>query len=473
MKLRWSLGMSCVLLAVGAAAACSDDPVGNTPDAGADTSITPVPDANVPDTSTAPDAADAAPPPDFTAAELAALSALSPLPALPPDPTNAYADNAKAAELGQMLFFEKSYSGPIVIGSDGTNGGLGAVGERGKVSCASCHGGLAMEDNRSKPSNLSIGIDRGTRNALAIVNSAYQPWTNWGGRFDSQWSLAPTVAENPRNMASTRLEIAHMIFKKYRTEYDAIFPDKLDPDLDPASANASRFPLVGKPGDASFDGMTDADKVIVNRIAVNYGKAIAAYQRKLVSGNSAFDKYIAGDKAALTQDAKRGAKVFVGKGACVTCHSGPTFSDGKFHALAVPQAGPNAAATDLGRFQDVPGLLSSPFNVNGAYSDNTNTGKLTGLAQDPSQRGQFRTPTLRNIAKSGPYMHTGHMTTLEDVVTFYAAGGGDPGDAGITKDPLMKPFTVSGTDVADLVAFMKALDGAPITPALLQDTSKP
>lgn len=464
--------MSCVLLAVAAAAACSDDPVGSTPDAGADTSTPPVPDANVPDTSTAPDAADAAPPGDFTAAELAALSALSPLPALPPDPTNAYADNAKAAELGQMLFFEKSYSGPIVIGSDGTNGGLGAVGERGKVSCASCHGGLAMEDNRSKPSNLSIGIDRGTRNALAIVNSAYQPWTNWGGRFDSQWSLAPTVAENPRNMASSFLEIAHMMYVKYRTEYDAIFPVKLDPDLDPASASG-RFPAVGRDGDATFSTMSAADQDIVRRVVVNYGKAIAAYQRKLVSGNSAFDKYIAGDKAALSAEAKRGAKIFVGKGACVTCHSGPTFSDGKFHALAVPQAGPNAAATDLGRFQDVPGVLGSRYNVNSAYSDNTNTGKLTGLAQDPSQRGQFRTPTLRNVAKSGPYMHTGHLTTLEDVVTFYAAGGGDPGDAGITKDPLMKPFTVSGTDVADLVAFMKALDGAPITPALLQDTSKP
>ena len=182
----------------------------------------------------------------LTAAELAALGALSPLPALPPDPTNRYADVPQAAQLGQKLFFDKSYSGALAVADDGTNGGLGSVGETGKVSCASCHapGSQALNDRRSVPGNVSLGTDYGTRVALGIVNSSFYKWTNWGGRFDSQWSLPLAVAENPKIMNGTRLQLAHMLYAKYRAEYNATFPVALDPALDPKATDAARFKAV-------------------------------------------------------------------------------------------------------------------------------------------------------------------------------------------------------------------------------------
>ena len=415
-----------------------------------------------------------APDPDaLTAAELAAIGLLSPLPAPPADLTNAYADNPAAARIGQMLFFDKSYAGAVVVADDGMNGGLGQVGETGKVACVSCHapGSVTLDDQRSSPANVSLGVDFMTRNAPGIVNSSFYAWTNWGGRFDSQWSLPLAVAENAKIMKSTRLQVVHMLWNKYRTEYNAIFPVPLDTRLDPTDPNAAQLPAVGKPGDlAGYDNMLAVDKPVVDRMYVNYGKAIEAYMRKLVSRNSRFDKFVAGDRTALSHAEIRGLRLFLSKN-CVDCHSGPDFTDSQFHALVVPQTGPHVPAADLGRFTDVVPLLASPFNTNGVYSDNTTTGKLTGLAQIAAQTGQFRTKSLRDVAMSGPYMHAGQLATLAAVMTFYNAGGGDPGASGVVKDPKMVPLNLSAGDQADLVAFMGSLTGEPIAPALVVDTS--
>lgn len=405
------------------------------------------------------------PPDGLTPAEWTQLKTLGPLPAVPKDTTNAYADNAKAAVLGQMLFFDKSYSGALAVGDDGTNGGLGAVGDTGKVSCASCHEGVTMDDSRSKPNNVSLGTDFGTRNSPSIVNSSFYAWTNWGGRFDSQWALPTAVAENPKIMNSHRMTVARMLYAKYRTEYDAIFPVPLDARLDPANAMAFGA------GKAGFDALGDADKAIINRIHANYGKALAAYMRLLVSRDAPFDKYVAGKTDAIGADAKRGMKIFIGKGACISCHSGPNFADDKFHALAVPQTGPKVPAADLGRFTDITPMLASPFSTAGEYSDDKLTGKLTGLVADPSMKGQFRTKSLRGVADSASYMHSGQQATLDEVIAYYGKGGDAP-PADVTKDPLMKPFALDGTDKADLVAFLKTLSGAPVSAALRTSTAK-
>jgi cytochrome c peroxidase len=410
---------------------------------------------------------------DLTATELAAIAKLSPLPAPPPDSTNRHADDPKAALLGQKLFFDKSTSGALAIGDDGTNGGLGNVGETGKVACASCHsvGSPALSDLRSLPGNVSLGADYGTRNALGLVNSAFYQWTNWGGRFDSQWSLPLAVVESPKNMNITRLQLVHILYAKYRAEYDATFAVPLDAALDPKAVDAARFPISGKPGDAAWNNMAAADQGIVNTIFVNYGKAMQAYLRTLVSRNAPFDQFVAGHDSAISESAVRGLKLFLAKG-CVSCHSGSHFSDGAFHALAVPQTGPHVPASDLGLYQDVPALLASPFNTNGSYSDDQRTGKLDGLVQVASQKGMFRTKSLRNLVGAAPYMHAGQLATLEDVVTFYDQGGGDPGTLGIVKDPRLVPLGLSAQDKIDLVAFLKTLTGDPIAENLVVDTSK-
>jgi cytochrome c peroxidase len=128
---------------------------------------------------------------------------------------------------------------------------------------------------------------------------------------------------------------------------------------------------------------------------------------------------------------------------------------------------------DLGRFADIPPLLASPFNSAGAFSDDPGAGRLAGLTATvpDSAKGQFRTPSLRNVAVTAPYMHAGQLQTLEQVVDYYDGGGQLP-TAG-SKDPLMKPLGLSPQEKAALVSFLKTLTGAPIAAALLQDTSAP
>ncbi len=415
---------------------------------------------------------------DYTPAEMALLAQLTPLGAPPADPTNAHADDPKAAALGQMLFFDKSFSGGLVVADDGTNGGLGKVGDTGKVSCQSCHavGSDALDDRRSKPNNVSLGTNFMTRNSLGLVNSSFYAWTNWAGRFDSQWSLPLAVAEGATTMKSTRLQVVHMLFDKYRTEYDAAFAVPLDAALDPTAADAARFPASGKPKataadpDGVFEGMTAGDRLIANTIYANFGKALAAYMRTLVSGNAPFDRYVAGDRTAIGESAKRGVHLFLEH--CTGCHIGPNFADDQFHALAVPQTGAHVPAVDNARFNDVVALIASPFNTAGVFSDDTTTGKLTGLVQVEAQRGQFRTKSLRNIAEAGPYMHAGQFATLADVVAFYNVGGGDVGATGIVKDPEMVPLNLTAGEQADLVAFLGTLTGERVPVARLVDTSK-
>jgi cytochrome c peroxidase len=406
----------------------------------------------------------------FSADEWAVVQSLSPLPAVPPDPTNAYADDPRAAALGQRLFFDARASGQLVVGDDGTNGGLGAVGDSGKVACASCHAGPALDDRRSIPNNVSLGVDWGGRRALPLVDASYYAWSNWGGRFDSQWSLVLGATENPKVLASSRLRIAHLMFDAYRGEHDAIFPTKLDAAL----ADAARFPAAGKPGDAAWSAMSTADQSHVDQIFVDYGKAIAAYLRLLVSKNAPFDRWVAGDHAAVSPSAKRGARLFVGTAKCVSCHSGPHFTDDDFHFDGVTQSGAHVPATDDGRTADLAALLQSPFNGVGTWADARASDKLARARQEFVRPGAFRTKSLRGVASSAPYMHCGKLPTLEAVVDHYAGllAAPPPPAPGVwywdTGSPPPPATTLTALEKADLVAFLQTLDGEPIDPHLFR-----
>jgi cytochrome c peroxidase len=380
------------------------------------------------------------PPDDAAAGERAQLARLSPLGPVPPDPTNAYADDPDAARLGQMLFFDPDLSGPLVVDSP-----LGRAGERGKVSCRTCHGGPALDDQDSVPNHVSIGTGVGGRNSPPILNSAFYVWTNWGGRFDSQWSLVLGAIENPEVMNGARRDVARTVVAKYRAEYDAVFPP-LDPAVD-----------LGAPDTAA----------VVDRVFANTGKAVAAYLRTLVARDAPFDRYAAGDAGAISAAARRGFRVFLDH--CERCHGGPHFQDDRFHALGVAQFGPGVPATDLGRFTDVVPLLASPFNTAGPHSDGPS--KLAGLAQAANHRGQFRTPSLRNVAVTAPYMHAGQFATLEAVVAFYNAGGGREVD-GITRSAELERLDLTAEQQADLVELLRTLTDTAIPAERLIDTSR-
>jgi cytochrome c peroxidase len=414
-------------------------------------------------------------PPGFSETEWLRLSTHTPLPEVPSDPTNAVADDPEAQRLGQSLFFDKLFAGPLVVSSD-----LGQAGDVGKVSCASCHSGPFLTDGRSQPPNVSLGTNFHTRNAPAMVNSSFYDWTNWGGRFAAQWELPMPVAESAILMNSNRLKIVHRVAQAYQAQYETVFGP-----IDPAIlSDFVRFPAEGKPKptvvapapvppDGAWEGMSAEDRTIVNRVFVNFGKALAAYTRTLVSRDAPFDAFMAGEKRALSESARRGAKLFVGKARCAGCHSGPHFSDNGFHNLGVPQIGDHVPASDDGQFKDVPPLLTSSFNVAGAFSDDPVAGaaKLSGLTNPmpESARGAFRTPSLRGVKDTAPYMHSGQFATLEAVIEFYVAGGGTGADG----SPRLAPLDLNKREKRDLLAFLHSLSGQAPREDLLIDTSAP
>ena len=385
------------------------------------------------------------------------LLKLSPLPEVPPDPTNAFADDPEAAELGQMLFFDKKFSGKLTVASD-----LGAVGDEGKVSCATCHASEYLDDDHSNPQTVSIGTGVHTRNSPTLINASFYQWTNWGGRFSAQWELPLAVAENPVTMNGTRLAIAHRIFDVYKTEYEAVF-GALEPAI---GTDTDRFPLTGKSDADAWVNVAPADRVIVNRILANYSKAIAAYLRLLVSREAPFDRFMDGESDAISRSAKRGAVVFAGKGRCVNCHVGPHLSDDQFHVLGVPPVTPES---DDGRFKDGAALLASIFTRDGDYSDKKDTGGLAGLTNPmpESTRKAFRTPGLRGITLTGPYMHAGQFSSLAAVIEFYDVGG----TVGVSQG--LAPLHLTAAEKVDLLAFLGTLNGEAIPAELLADTSKP
>jgi len=380
--------------------------------------------------------------------------------ALPPDPTNAVADNPAAAALGQQFFFDARFSGPLVVGSDGANGATGSAGAKGTVSCASCHNPAQGGADTRSHGNTSLGASWTGRNAPSVFNAAFSSWQFWDGRRDSLWSQALGPVESPGEHNFSRLEVAHLISDVYRASYSDLFGAM--PDL----SDGNRFPSRGRPGDSSWDSMAAPDQAVVNRIFSNFGKAIAAYERELVDKDSAFDRYLAGDATALAPAAVRGARLFVGRAACNECHSGSTFSDGKFHNTGVPQVGPAVPAQDNGRSDGIPKVLANEFNSQGLYSDSRGGTLLTALPSGPALdnlRGAFKTPSLRGVSRTAPYMHTGAFASLREVVLFYRDGGGSSGFSG-RKDPSIQPLLLSDQDVSDLVAFLESLDGAALPP---------
>ena len=367
----------------------------------------------------------------FTKREWAIIQRLSPLPATPPpNPTNRVADDPQAAKLGQMLFFDERLS------KDGT------------VACATCHSPFhGFADVEA----TSLGAGRGTRNAPTLLNVAYNKWQFWDGRSDSLWSQALIALEGEKEQAGTRLQYAHLIKRLYQDDYETVFGPL--PNLE----DTNRFPSHGKPGDVQFDNMSETDKISINTVFANIGKVIEAYERLLISWNAPFDQYVAGDVNAIGIEAKRGLKIFIGKGVCILCHDNSNFTDNDFHNLGVPQG---ELPEDTGRYDGIKQLLDNPFNGGGTYSDDPEVPQRILDFLEPTQqhKGQFKTPTLRNVELTAPYFHTGDFPTLESIIEFNNAGGVPSGFVGM-REGTLEPLNLSEQEAKDLVEFLLTLTG--------------
>ncbi len=298
---------------------------------------------------------------------------IAPLPTVVPIPATNLNYKAKV-DLGKQLYFD------------------GRLSKNNAISCAFCHNPFT---GFADPRQTSIGVGGGIggRQAPTVYNTGFIPLQFWDGRAGSLEEQALGPIANPVEMAEVLDHVVKKLakIKGYQQQFRAVFGT-----------------------DVNLQGLAEA---------------IAAYERTVVSTNSAFDKYVLGDSKAMDDAAVRGMGLFRAKARCVLCHNGPNFTDNRFHNLGVPQAGP--MKEDFGRFY------------------------VTRQEQD---KGAFKTPTLRSITETAPYMHDGVLKTLEEVVDFLNQGG----SSNPHLDPMVKPLGLTQEEKADLVAFLKALTGEPI-----------
>lgn len=469
-------------LAIAFASACSNGSVADSPrdtnsEATGDDTNTDEDDANAPDAaSTNEPEPDAEPPPELDEATLAKLRALRYDDGPPPaDPSNRVADDPRAQLLGRRLFFDTTLSGPLIEGdNDGSGGTLGVMGEAGKVSCASCH---VPEDHfvdtRSPHRQISLGTLWTKRRTPTLLEVAFAPLYNWDGRRDSIWAQALGVMESEREFNSSRLFVAQRVVAEYGADYTALFgePPAVNdaeqfPQLAPEDAGCEElanqsgvyYACQGKPGDdGPFDSLEPEAQTAVTKVAVNAAKAIGAYVRQLRCGASRVDAWLDGDQTALTASEQRGAALFVGRGKCADCHSGPNLTDGEFHNVGLRPGVVAVAFTDTddhGAAAALPELEADPFSNLGPFSD----GDRDAIpALSPELEGAFRTPTLRCIADQPSFMHTGQLTSLSSVVSFFSRGGDGPGGyPGVNE---LHQLDLDAEEQADVVAFLGALQG--------------
>jgi len=282
------------------------------------------------------------------------------------------ADNPQSSlkiALGKKLYFDTRLS------NDNT------------ISCATCHD-PANGWSDEGPTSLGIKQQRGGRRAPPVSNAAYFPLQFWDGRAPSLEEQAKGPIENPVEMGNTHTEMLKTVdnIPGYVDEFETVFGTRV---------------------------------VTVDLVA----KAIAAFERTVITTDSPFDRFVRGERDVLTEQEKQGLEIFNGKGHCTACHWGGHFSDGRFHNIgAMPAPGQPA---DSGRFV---------------------------ITEVPSDMGAFKTPTVRDAALRAPYLHNGLEKTLEDVVELYNLGGrtDDP-----NLDPLIVPLGLSDAEKKALVAFMK------------------
>jgi cytochrome c peroxidase len=383
----------------------------------------------------------------FTDREIDTLLRMSPLkPKKLLDPTNTFCGNMAAQRFGRALFFDKRLS------------------SNESESCATCHdpqAGWAGGDDVERSGH------KAGRHTPSLWNVAYYRWYNWDGSTDSLWAQALGPIENEQELANNRVGIARTIQRDsdLREAYVELF------GAIPASIAPGRLPVSGRPVPREPDhpdhrrwlSMSADQREEVTRVFVNVGKAIAVFEATIVSANAPFDRFVeglradhAGKLSAISPQAKRGLKLFLGKGKCVLCHSGPNFSDGEFHNVFLD----SRADSDLGRWSGIDRLRQSEFNALSTFNDGApgETERwVEYVVRSPETKSKFKTPTLRNIRSSAPYMHTGELETLDDVLDHYDGIGKRMDKEQRHIELVLSELTLSKAQKRDLIAFLYSL----------------
>lgn len=401
--------------------------------------------------------------PNFSAEERRLIYSLSPLGAPPPDPSNRHADDPAAAHLGQFLFYDTRLS------------------LKQNLSCASCHNpALGWGDGKK----LAVGLKTGTRHSPNLWNVAQRRWFFWDGRTDSLWAQAIQPLESSAEMGLSRVELYRRFQQQadLKRGYEAVFG--------PLPAVKGPLPKAARPSadaqdplNLAWQTMSLADRRSVTQFTTDLTKSLEAFERRIRSGEAPFDRFARGLRKhdpelqkALSVDAQKGLRLFIGRGQCILCHTGPDFSDGEFHNLGLPALNPEQKP-DLGRFTGISAVLADPLNALGPYSDlkdpqDPYVDKLHYLqAPQASNRGEFKTPSLREITQTAPYMHDGRFANLEAVLAFYSALAPQPAVG--RREDTIQPLNLSADEVRQLVAFLQSLNSGSPSAELSQKPASP
>ena len=307
---------------------------------------------------------------------------------------------AEKIALGEKLYFDKRLSAS------------------GSVSCALCHDPANAFTDQEALSTGASG-NHGTRNAPTILNAMFSERLFWDGRAASLEEQAKQPLTNPAEMGMG--------------SYDLVV------------ARVSAIPEYQK----TFQRVFGRAGVTIETIA----KAIAAYERTQLSGNSQFDRFITGDEAAITGAQKRGWKLFSGKAKCIECHSfsaaSPFFTDFKFHNTGIGIANSDFDVLADRARQLTPKVSAAEFAHKADFSE---LGRFL-VTRQTADIAAFKTPTLRDVELTRPYMHNGAFKTLLDVVKFYNQGG----EKNPYLDKKMQPLGLSDAEMSDLVEFLRSL----------------
>src|SRR5688572_3037001 len=349
----------------------------------------------------------------FSKQEIAKIVQHGPWP--PPvvgDPSNRVSGKREAVAFGEKLFFEPRLSGT------------------GSVLCATCHAPFrAFQDGRAR----AFGLQDVDRNTPTVLNARFYRWYGWDGANDSLWSQSIRPLLDVREMNASSGHVAGVVRRLFSKEYKSAF---------------GRTPPA------------DDEQVLVD-----VGKALAAFQETLVSGRTPFDEFrdalARGDASTYPEDAKRGLKIFIGKGNCGTCHFGPHFTNGEFADTGIGFfVAPGRV--DSGRHSGIQKLKQSSFSLVGRFNDDPSKDTATGTRHVELQHrnfGEWRVPGLRNVAQTAPYMHNGSLATLRDVVKHYSELNEERLHA--DGERLLKPLRLTPGEVDDLVAFLESLSPLP------------
>lgn len=294
-----------------------------------------------------------------------------------PDPSNRVSGNAEAARLGQRLFFDARLS------------------PSGRVACSSCHRPeRSWTDGRAQAKGLALS----RRNTPGLLDVRLNRWLGWGGAGDSLWAQSIRPMLDPREMGSSAAHVMQLIARS--------------PDVAALYAAAFGRPIA----------LVEAEAALVDA-----GKALAAFQETLASPRTPFDALrdalAGGDPNAAARfpaKARRGAALFVGSAGCSRCHSGPTFSDNLFHRIDRTRR-----IGDEGRYRDAVSLSTSPHSLVGRFNDDPDrrvAWRAEQVRQPRSALGAFRTPPLRNVERTSPYLHDGSAPSLAAAIRAHEAG---------------------------------------------------